>query len=227
MNPRGHEAVRRRARCPTTRAIVDRRDVHAQAREGGREAVLGDQQRRRALLLRVGQRQRPRVGDLVPHRSRGRALPRRRPPAADADGPHPRGRTYGGSPHLRTPAASAARRSRAGRLDPMRIAATMQPRCRPLLARPARGRRRPAVGRLQEGRAGLPHHRHRALRHRHPCARLRQPRSSTSTASTGSRPRRLRRDPPEGRRQPDGAVFVGIARTPTSRATCAAPRTRW
>ena len=64
MNPQGHEAVRRRHDVGLRR---DRepQDVQAQADRGGREAVLGDELRRRPLLLHVGLRRRPRVGHLI------------------------------------------------------------------------------------------------------------------------------------------------------------------
>ena len=55
------------------------------------QAVLGDQQRPRQLLLRVVQRRRCRLGDLVPQGEGDRPHPGGRPPAADADGQGPRG----------------------------------------------------------------------------------------------------------------------------------------
>ena len=67
-------------------AIVDARDLPLQADPRRREAVLVDHQRRRRLLLRLLERQRPDLGDLLQKAQRGRADPGRRPPAADPNG---------------------------------------------------------------------------------------------------------------------------------------------
>ena len=70
-------------------AIVSRTTFALPAHPGRREAVLGDQQRRRALLLRLRVGRRRGLGDLLPDGQRGRPRAGRRPPAADADGQDP------------------------------------------------------------------------------------------------------------------------------------------
>ena len=72
-------------------AIVDRSLVRVQDRGPGPQALLGHEQRPRQLLLRVVQRRRRRLGDLLPQGQGDRAHPGGRPPAADADGQGPRG----------------------------------------------------------------------------------------------------------------------------------------
>ena len=86
MNPARNAPLRRRHHG---RLCGDRlpQDVRVQAHPDRRgEALLGDQQRRRALLLRLLERQRPNLGDLLQRPQRGRQDPGRRPSAADADG---------------------------------------------------------------------------------------------------------------------------------------------
>ena len=72
--PDGHEALRRRH---DVRLRGDPRngDVLAHARRRSEQAVLGDEQRRRQALLRVGQRRRPRHGHLLPHRNELATIP--------------------------------------------------------------------------------------------------------------------------------------------------------
>ena len=83
--PRGDEALRRRD------DVELRGDRHSQAvraaapGQGRQRAVLVGGERGRQVLLRLGRRQRPGRGDLVPDRPRGRPDHGRRPPAADAD----------------------------------------------------------------------------------------------------------------------------------------------
>ena len=72
-------------------AIVDRGSFAYTIAAHGPQAVLGHEQRPRQLLLRVVQRRRRRLGDLVPQGEGDRAHPGGRPPAADADGQGPRG----------------------------------------------------------------------------------------------------------------------------------------
>ena len=66
-------------------AIVRARHVRVQADPRRQQAVLVDEQRRRPLLLRLLERGRQDLGDLLQDRGRGRPDPGRRPPAADAD----------------------------------------------------------------------------------------------------------------------------------------------
>ena len=66
-------------------AIVARDTFALQADPRRHQAVLVDQQRRRPLLLRLLERGRQDLGDLLQDRGRRRPDPGRRPPAADAD----------------------------------------------------------------------------------------------------------------------------------------------
>ena len=67
-------------------AIVDRQTFAYRIVPVGTEALLVHEQRRRALLLRVSERRRRRLRDLLRNRERGREDPCRGPSAAHADG---------------------------------------------------------------------------------------------------------------------------------------------
>ncbi len=88
--PRAHLRQRRAQAVRRGHDVQLRGDRAAQHADGPAhdprrgQALLVDDQPRRALLLRLGERQRPRVGHRLPHRARGPADPRGRPPAADA-----------------------------------------------------------------------------------------------------------------------------------------------
>ena len=88
-------------------AIVDRASFDYKIAAHGKKPYWSTNSARRALLLRVVQRRRRRLGDLVRHRAGDRPHPGGRPPAAHAHGRAP-GR------------ACSARRSQAARAEALR-----------------------------------------------------------------------------------------------------------
>ena len=99
-------------------AIVDRSSFAYTIAAHGKQALLGHEQRPRQLLLRVLQRRRCRVGDLVPQGEGDRAHPGGRPPTAHADGQGPRRPARHEEAEARAPRALAGRaQSRLEELD--------------------------------------------------------------------------------------------------------------
>ncbi len=90
MNPSGDEAVRG-GHDVRLRGDREPPSVRVQAHRRSARSRTGRPTAATAALLRLGQRRRPRLGDLLPDRPGGRAHPGRRPPAADAHGRDPPG----------------------------------------------------------------------------------------------------------------------------------------
>ena len=160
INPRGHQAVRGRARCPTTRRSSSTATFAPPDRGPGQEAVLVDQQRRRPLLLHLVQRRRPRVGRLLRAGEGDRQHPRRRPPPAHAHRsrplrlPRPEGRLH--APGRVTAQAAfepgAVAGSRSAISEPARLRIVITRTRRATTARVVRRRAREGTNRLRLGR---------------------------------------------------------------------------
>ena len=151
-------------------AIVDRSIVRLQDRRARAQAVLGDQLEARQLLLRVVQRRRRRVSDLLPQAPGDRPHPGGRPPAADADGQGPRRLAR----HAEASPLTAKARKKLGRAKSVKVGQR---------SRSSRGQ---SDGRIDP----VARNRGRRLTSRH-CARESLPNSEPNTTTNSSTEKRM------------------------------------